>query len=259
MKVGDIVDVIESFAPACLAESYDNTALIVGCREAEITKALLCVDVTEEIVAEAKDIGADMIISHHPLIFSGLKSFTGATMVERCTEELIRSNIALYSSHTSIDAAFGGISHAAAELISLQNVKVLEPVQQTGEGFGVVGDLLEKERTADFLLKIKTIFDSKLVRHTKPHKEYVSKIAFCGGSGSSLIGRAIEAGADIYVSADFKYHNFFEAENSIIIADIGHFESEKVVLEIFCNIISKKYPTFATYKTKINSNPIIYL
>lgn len=259
MIVGDIVDLIEDFAPANLAEDYDNTALVVGSREMRVDKVLLCVDLTHEILVEAKEIGANMIISHHPLIFSGLKSLTGATSIERCVIELIKSDIALYCSHTSIDAAFGGVSHAAAEMLSLQNIKVLDPTHIHGEGYGVVGELVQSERTSDFLLKLKTIFGSKMIRHTKPHKEYIKRVAFCGGSGSSLIGKAIECEADLYISADFKYHNFFDAENRIIIADIGHFESEKVVLEIFCNIISKKYPTFVTYKTKINSNPIIYL
>ncbi|MEG1935639.1 MAG: Nif3-like dinuclear metal center hexameric protein, partial [Rikenellaceae bacterium] len=254
-----IVDLIESFASPLLAESYDNTGLLIGDREAETSKLLVCVDVTEEIVEEAKRVGADMILSHHPLIFSGLKSLTGASYIERCVVEIIRSDMALYCSHTSIDAAYGGVSHMAASMLSLSNVKVLEPTHVDGEGFGVIGEIATKERFSDFLPKLKTIFDAPIIRHTAPHKELVKTIAFCGGSGSSLISRAISLGADLYISADFKYHDFFMAEKRITIADIGHFESEKMVIEIFCNIISKKYPTFVIYKTKINSNPIIYL
>ncbi|MFI3315822.1 MAG: Nif3-like dinuclear metal center hexameric protein [Rikenellaceae bacterium] len=255
----DIVAVIEEFAAPSLAESYDNTGFLIGDLDSEISKLLLTVDVTPEVVAEAIEQGANMILSHHPLIFGGVKKLNGTNDIERSIIELIKNNIALYSCHTSIDAVVGGISYRLGEQLSLSNMVTLAPKNENSDGFGVVGDLSSPVEAIEFLQLIKNVFNVKYLRYTKPHVENICRVAICGGSGSSLLSDAKRLNADIYISADFKYHDFFETNGEIMIADIGHYESEKVVLNIFSDIISKKYPNFAILKSSRESNPILYL
>ncbi|MFI3321416.1 MAG: Nif3-like dinuclear metal center hexameric protein [Rikenellaceae bacterium] len=260
IKVADLVSVIEDFAPKHLAESYDNTGLLVGSRDMVVTGLLTTVDVTEKSIEEAKKIGANMILSHHPLIFKGIKNLNGNDYIERCVIELIKSDIALYCAHTSVDATFGGISYRMGEKLGLQNMSTLSPSTPNNEGYGVVGSLKERIELKEFLAVVKSKFDAGVIRYAgEIEGKSVERVALCGGSGASLIGDAQKSGADIYISADFKYHDFFLTEKEIILADIGHFESEKVVLDIFSDIISKKYPTFAVCKSNSDSNPVLYL
>ena len=259
MKVADIIKVIEQFAPLTLAESYDNCGLMVGDANASITKLLLCVDVTPEIVEEAITTGAQMIVAHHPLIFAPIKKFVDKSSTERALLMLIKNDISLYIAHTSIDAAIGGVSFALGKKLNLSQMQVLSVAHPKGEGYGVIGELSEPMVYGDFISLLKDVTGMPYIRTTAPIKAMVKRVALCGGSGSDLLEKAISSGADLYISADFKYHAFFLAEKSISIADIGHYESEKVVLELFYGIIIKKYPNFAVCKTTINSNPIIYL
>ena len=259
MKVVDIVKEIELFAPTSLAESYDNCGLMVGSMEAPVSKLLLCVDVTPAIIEEAIHIGAEMIISHHPLIFSPIKKFVEKSDTERALLMLIKNDIALYTAHTSIDAAIGGVSFAFGKKLSLTNMEVLSVSHPGGEGYGVVGELAESMDYNLFISLLKEVTGMPYIKTTATLKKNIKRVALCGGSGADLLDNAIASGADIYISADFKYHAFFLAEKKIIIADIGHYESEKMVLDVFYDIIIKKYPNFAVCKTTLNSSPIIYL
>ena len=259
MKVGDITSVIESFAPLGLQESYDNSGLIVGRLDDEVHRVLLAVDVSEEVLQEAADEGCDMIITHHPIIFHALKRFNSATYVERCVEEAIRRGIVLYAAHTNLDSTPEGMSWRVAEMLGLQSVEVLQTTNDSGAGFGVVGVLSESEDVEAFMRRVMQTFNVKVLRHSDIIKSQISKVAICTGAGGSLIDCAREAGADIYLTADLKYNDFMRHENSIILTDMGHFESEYCAIQILFDILSKKIPIFAACRSVRSRNPVNYM
>lgn len=364
MTVKSICDLIEEIAPLSLQESYDNAGLLVGNAQMEVTSALVCIDITEEVIKEAIQKKCNLIISHHPIIFSGLKKITGQSEVERCVIQAIKNDLALYAAHTNLDNVLDGVSGKIAEKIGLKNVRILQPKEksllklvayvprihsynvrkamfdagagQIGNydncsfnieglgtfrandaakpyvgnvnelhseselkievilpehlkwkvidaliqshpyeepaydiipllnkwnevGAGVIGYLEDEEDEMTFLNRLKVIFNNPGIRYTNLLNKKIKKVALCGGSGSSFLKDAIHAGADLYISGDFKYHEFFEAKNQILIADIGHFESEQFTKDIFCEIITKKMPTFAVQISDIKTNPINYL
>ena len=364
MKVKDIVAAIEEIAPLSYQESYDNAGLIVGRYDWEITGALICLDVVEEVVEEAISKGLNLIISHHPIVFKGLKRFNGNNYVERTVMLAIQNNIAIYAAHTNLDSVKGGVSDKMCDVLGLVNRKVLDPVSEDlkklviyvpsdkaeevrkslfdagagqignydscsfnskGEGtfkanesatpyvgkqgelhyeaetrietifpkhlqgtivsalfrshpyeevaydiysldnknpqvgLGMIGELEQPMDSLEFLKKLKDLFHCGAIRHTPIIKNTIRKVALCGGSGSFLLRKAMASKADIYISGDFKYHEFFDAEGKLIIADIGHYESEQFTREIFYEIVTKKFPNFAVRISEINSNPINYL
>ena len=259
MKVRDITSVIESFAPLGLQESYDNSGLIVGRLDDEVHRVLLAVDVSEEVLQEAVDEGCDMIITHHPIIFHALKRFNSATYVERCVEEAIRRGIVLYAAHTNLDSTPEGMSWRVAEMLGLQSVEVLQTTNDSGAGFGVVGVLSESEDVEAFMRRVMQTFNVKVLRHSDIIKSQISKVAICTGAGGSLIDCAREAGADIYLTADLKYNDFMRHENSIILTDMGHFESEYCAIQILFDILSKKFPIFAARRSVRSRNPVNYM
>lgn len=364
MIVQEICSALEEFAPLALQESYDNAGLQVGKRTEPISGILLCIDVTEAVVEEAILHKCNLIISHHPLIFKGLKKLTGDDYVQRCVIKAIQNNIAIYSAHTNLDSVAEGVNGRIAQKIGLAGCRVLAPVEgqllklvtfvplaeadrvrealftagagrighydtcsYNSEGFGtfranegcnpfvgninelhrepeirlevivpaylkfkvqntlieahpyeepafdwiplanqwqqtgmgMIGNLPEPEDETEFLKRLKDIFNIGAIRHTPFRGKAVKTVAVCGGSGASLLGTAIRAKADVFVSADFKYHDFFGAENRIVVADIGHYESEQFTKEIFFEQIQKKLPTFAVCFAKCNTNPVNYL
>jgi len=364
LRIRDIVSSIEQIAPMSYQESYDNSGLIVGDYNQEVSGVVICLDVIESVVEEAIQLGANMIIAHHPIVFKGLKRFNGNNYVERTVMLAIKNDIAIYAAHTNIDSVRGGVSEKICDLIGLKNKKILSPVSEdlkklvtfvpvdhadkvrealfiagagnignydacsystegigtfrggedakpfVGEkgevhqeievrfetifpkhlkgkiigalldhhpyeevaydiyalennnsqaGLGMIGELETPENSVDFLKRIKEIFRSGCVRHTEIVKKEVKKVAVCGGSGSFLLHKAMSAKADIFVTGDFKYHEFFDAEGKLIIADIGHYESEQFTRDIFYEIVTKKFPNFAVHISEINSNPINYL
>lgn len=364
MNVKSICEFIEEVAPLALQESYDNAGLLVGNSQMEISSVLISIDITEEVIEEAIRKSCNMIVSHHPLIFSGLKQLTGQNEVQRCVAIAIKNDIAIYAAHTNLDNVLQGVSGKMAEKIGLKNVRILQPkqnlllklvtyapsihsygirdalfnagagkignydscsfnVEGTGTfranekanpfvgkidelhsepetkievilpaflkyqvldallkshpyeepaydfiplinswnqvGAGIVGELEEPEDEIIFLNRIKSIFKIPTIRHTNLLQRKIKRVAVCGGSGSSLLKDASKAKADVYISGDFKYHEFFEAENRILIADIGHFESEQFTKDIFYEIITKKMPTFAVQISESKTNPIKYL
>ncbi|MCW3104608.1 MAG: Nif3-like dinuclear metal center hexameric protein [Bacteroidetes bacterium] len=363
MKLKEITDHLESIAPLAYQESYDNAGLICGSHDLEVTAALICLDSTEAVLDEAIAMGCNLVIAHHPIVFSGLKKFNGKNYVERVIIKAIRNNIAIYAAHTNLDNVIDGVNAKIAEKLGMKDCRILVPqkdklkrlitfcpqdkadevrnamfkagagqignydecsfnsmgtgtfragedadpyVGKPGErheeketkietilpahleskvlsalikahpyeevaydliplhnvhkevGGGLIGEIEEADEM-EFLKRLKSAMKAESVRFTALRGKKVKKVAVCGGSGSFLLPAAIRAGADVFVTADFKYHQFFDAENQIVIADIGHYESEQYTSELFYEILKKKFSTFALHLSKINTNPINYL
>ena len=260
MKISQITEVIERFAPLGWQESYDNAGLIVGRPDDEVHKALLAVDVTEEVLDEAEAEGCDIVLTHHPIIFHALKRFNSADPVQRCVERAIRSRIALYACHTNLDSAPEGMSWRLAEILGVGNLGVLQPSEAgEGVGFGVVGELPEAVDTVEFMQFIRRKLGVKVVRYSDTATSAVRRVAVCTGAGASLIGEARRAGADIYITADLKYNDFMTPDKVLTVADIGHFESEYCAIELLFDILSKNLFTFAVRKSERSRNPVNYL
>lgn len=265
MQLKELLQHIETFAPLSLQEEYDNAGLICGNPENEISTVLLTTDITEPVIDEAVEKGCNLIISHHPLTLKGIKNLRPDSYVQRCLIKAIQHNINLYSAHTNMDAVKEGVSGRMAKKLGLTHCQILQPVNQQGGaeqqefGFGIIGDLPEPVDTLEFLNHVKEKFHCKTIRHTAISTPLIKRVALCGGAGSFLTQVAIASGADIYITADFKYHDFFQAENKIIIADIGHYESEQFTKEIFYELLTKKLPTFAIQFSRVQTNPVYYL
>ena len=258
IKVKDIAKAIEEFAPLPLQESYDNAGLQVGNPEMNVAAILLCLDVTEEIIKEAKERNCNMIVSHHPLIFKGLKNLTGATPTQKIVMDALQSEIAVYSAHTNLDSAFDGVSFEMATNLDLKDLHVLVPnAEGSSTGLGVVGYTQSPVPRIEFLRKVKETFGVKALRYSgeSPHV-VVRKVALCGGSGASFIDDAIKSGADVFLTGDVKYHDFTSYGHEILIADIGHFESELCSRKILSRIIREAYPECIAYFSESETNPI---
>lgn len=260
IKVKDIASVIEEFAPKKLQEAYDNAGLQVGDPEMEVSAALLCLDITEEVLDEALERHCNLIVSHHPLLFKGLKEISGKTSTERIVIRAIKENVAIYSAHTNLDSAWEGVSHEIAHMLNIRNLSVLEPrVNDPSTGLGVVGDIQPTPKI-EFLRNIKDTFKVKCLRYSSQSQQIVvRKVAICGGSGASLIKQAISAEADIIITGDVKYHDFTTYGLDITIADIGHYESELCSKKILSRIIRERFPDFVTYFAESETNPIKYM
>src|ERR1051326_1226793 len=363
VRIKDITAYLESIAPLSLQESYDNAGLIVGDPSAKVSGVLICLDSTEETIAEAIKYKCNLVIAHHAIIFGGLKKLNGKNYVERTVMMAIKNDIAIYAAHTNLDNVRQGVNAMICEKLGLTNTRILSPksgllrklitfcpvdkaagVRQAlfAAGAGQIGNYDECSFNAEGLgtfrgsddthpyvgekgkqhsekeLRIETIFPQYLetaiihallnshpyeevaydvvplanahpqvgsgmlgefkkemdekaflkwvkakmgcevVRHTALTGKKIKRVAVCGGSGSFLLKAAISAGVDAYVSADFKYHEFFDAEGKILVSDIGHFESEQFTKDLFYSFLTDKFPNFAVRLTKINTNPINY-
>jgi dinuclear metal center YbgI/SA1388 family protein len=363
-KLKEITECIERFAPLSLQESYDNAGLIVGDKNMEVKGSLICLDSTEEVIEEAINLGYNLVIAHHPIVFSGLKKFNGNNYVEKVIIKAIKNNIAIYAAHTNLDNVKMGVNAKISEKLGFKDVKILAPMKGNlrklvtfcptehadkvrqaifnsgasfignydecsfnSEGFGtfragdntsafvgekgkqhrekevkievilsnyllsgvikalieahpyeevaydvyplennnpqtgagMIGKLSEPMDETDFLKSLKEKMKTGLIRHTKLLGKKIETIAVCGGSGSFLLKDAINQKADIFITGDFKYHQFFDSEGKIIIADIGHFESEQFTKEIFYDLITTNFPTFALRFSEINTNPVNYI
>ena len=350
MKIKSLLSFLETIAPPIYQESYDNAGLIVGDPNTEISGVLLCLDSTEEVLNEAKELGCNLVIAHHPIVFKGLKRFNGKSYVERVVIDAIKNDIAIYAIHTNLDNAYyQGVNAMIAAKLGLTNTRILAPkkglkklvayvdpnyseviraamynagagsangllnyshtsvgvthedgaaraevkievvfpldiqkqvihaflqnaivaspayeilsIENANEeiGAGMIGELAEPLAETVFLKKLKRTMKAAVVRHTKLRNRRVRKVAVCGGSGGFLLSHAIRHEADVFVTADYKYHEFFDADGQIVIADIGHYESEQYTIELLHEIISEKFSIFAAYCTKVNTNPVKYL
>lgn len=364
LKIKDITDHLEAFAPPAYQESYDNSGLLTGSPYQEVSGVLITLDCTEPVVDEAIERGCNLIVAHHPIIFKGLKKLTGSSYVERTVIKAIKHDIGIYAIHTNLDNVQNGVNKKICEKIGLINVRILQPKSQTltklvtfipsehagtvltalyaagagqignyencsfsvegrgtfkpneyahpsiGQkkvqevvaetrvevifpsylqtkvlealkkahpyeevafyltpltnqnqevGSGMIGELASAQEPSEFLKRLKNSMDLKVIRHTRLLDQPITKVAVCGGAGSFLLPQARQAGAQIYISADFKYHEFFDAEDNITIADIGHYESEVFTRELLAEVLTKKFPTFAINFSRTVTNPISYL
>ncbi len=236
MKVREIIQNIESVAPLSLQEHWDNSGIQIGDVEQEVHSVLLCTDITEDILREAIERKCQLVISHHPLLFHGLKTIQGNTNAERCAILAIKNNISLYSSHTAMDVCLHGVSGHIADRLGMKEYEILSTTQP-GYGLGVIGCLPTPVRFLDFLNQIADSFHVQAMRYTQPKREMIERIAICGGAGSEFVALAIAQEADVYLSSDFKYHEFCEANGQIAIVDMGHFESEQYTKEVFADLL----------------------
>lgn len=259
MKVRDIAAAIEQFAPLALQESYDNSGLIVGSPDAEIRGGvLLAVDVTDAVLDEAIERGCDMVITHHPIIFHPLKRLNNKTMVERCVMRAIRHDIALYACHTNLDSAVGGMSWQLGKQLGLEAMEVLEPSDDEGNGFGVVGELAAELSVDEFFALLRERVGVEVVRHSAVARPTVRRVAVCTGSGSSMMEAARRALCDVYVTADLRYNDFYLPDGAFTVVDIGHFESEFCAINLIFDILSKTFINFAPQKSSNSTNPVLY-
>lgn len=363
VQLKQVIQILEKEVPLIYQESYDNCGLLVGSSEMEVRGILLCLDCTEDVLQEALEKNANVIVAHHPLIFSGIKRITGSNATERILIKAIQNGMAIYAMHTNLDNQLHGVNAKLASRLGLLSTKILSPLSSVlyklityvpeshtelvrkslfeagagqigrysecsfsssgvgtflpGEGSepfvgepgnrhaeaeqrlevlvtahglnaalqhlkkahpyeepaydvislknensqlgaGLVGELAESLSETQLMDLIKEKFKIPSVRHTRLLQQPVQRIAVCGGSGSFLLKQAIQSGAQVFITADFKYHQFFEAENKIVIIDIGHYESEQFTPEIFYEILSKNFPNFAIHLSGVNTNPVNY-
>jgi len=364
MKISQIIEILEDFAPLVLQESFDNSGLQIGDISQKARGILLCLDVTEEIVEEALRLDCNLIISHHPLLFKPLKRLAGKTYIERCVIKACKNDLVIYAAHTNLDNAFGGLNFYIAEKLGLQNLRILDakkdgllkfvtfvpeahaetvrnaltgagagytgnydscsfnvpgmgmfrageeahpfvgnlhelhtepeirietiiPVHKKSAvlrallavhpyeepaydfyplanewdraGSGVVGELPHPEDETAFLQRLKTVFKLESLKHSPLTGKEIREVALCGGSGAFLIPDAIAYGADVFITGEAKYNDYFDVENRILLAVIGHYESEIVTKELFYDIITKKITNFAVHFSTTNTNPVNYL
>lgn len=232
MLLREIINSIESVAPRSAQEAWDNSGMQVGDTGRDIQSVLLTTDVTTDVVAEAIELGCQLIISHHPLLFHGLKQVCGQTPQARIVEMAIKHDIAIYSAHTNLDSVVGGINTTLAQKIGLTDIRLL-----TESGLGAIGQLPEPINYPDLIGRIRDLLGCTYVRYTRPQKQMIQTVALCGGSGAEFIETAIEQGADAYLTADCKYHEFQDADGRIGLIDIDHWISERHAREIFRDIL----------------------
>ncbi|MBQ7514543.1 MAG: Nif3-like dinuclear metal center hexameric protein [Prevotella sp.] len=261
MKIKQVLSALEQFAPLPLQESWDNAGLQLGLTEAEVSGALLCLDVNENIVDEAIQKGCNLIVSHHPLLFRGLKQISGADYVQRCVIKAIKHDIVIVSMHTNMDNALDGVNWKIAERLGLKGCKFFAQKQVDGieAGSGVVGELPSALDARTFIELVKKLFSVQCAQCNALLERRIKKVAICGGAGDFLMPEAIGLGADAFITGEMHYHQYFGQEQQIQICVIGHYQSEQYTSEIFRDIIQKECPGVRTEIAETCTNPIVYL
>ena len=256
-----MLSALEQFAPLPLQESWDNAGLQVGLTEAEVSGALLCLDVNERIVDEAIAKGCNLIVSHHPLLFRGLKQISGADDVQRSVIKAIKHDIVVISMHTNMDNAKDGVNWRIAAHLGLTGTTFFAPKTVDGieAGSGVIGTLPAPMAADDFILEVKKQFDVECAMCNELLRRPVSKVAICGGAGDFLLGEALAQGADAFITGEMHYHQYFGYEQRIQICVIGHYQSEQYTSEIFRDIIQRECPGVRAEIAETCTNPIYYL
>ena len=257
MKVSDVVRAIEVAAPLYLQDEWDNSGLQVGFPDSPVNRVLTCLDITEEIIDEASERGCDMVVSHHPLLFHPLRQVSCTTYQQRCVVKALGRGITLYSAHTSLDNAPGGINYRIASIIGLSGLQWLLPKPGTDGGSGVIGTLDKPVRDSEFLQSLKQAFGVECLRHTAPSGRLISRVALCGGSGGFLMKDAAAAGADAFVTGEFHYHDYFESDG-MLLAELGHYQSEKCAEQLLADILLRAFPSLDVVKTNIVTNATRY-
>ena len=265
MKIKEVIDYLDSVFHPELQEDYDNSGFLLGCGETEFRGALVALDLTPAVVDEAVEAGVfNLIVTHHPFIFKGVKRITSDDETGRMVWKLIKNNIAVYAAHTNLDNLPWGVSSALGERLGLQNCRILHPLaSQPNAGAGLVGELPEAEPVEAFLLRIKQLLSLPTIRTsslTTQHSSFkIKRVALCGGAGSFLIEEALAAGADVYLTGDLKYHDFQRTDGRMVLADIGHYESEQFAKEIIFRVISEKLCNFAVRISERQKSIVQYI
>lgn len=259
-KVSEIVGCITEMAPLEWQESWDNAGLQLGDAGMSVDKALVTVDVTEAVIDEAIDKGFHLVISHHPLIFKPLKHLLPENTIERVVIKAIKNDIAIACMHTNLDNSGLGVSFQLAKQLGMNDLHILKPADGfDGEvGGGMVGTLENEMDERDFLALVKRNLNAKALRHSDFLGRKIKKVAVCGGSGFFMLNVAKRCKADAYVTADVKYHDFFEADGQLLLVDAGHFETEQFTKELIADVISKKITNFAVSISEVKTNSINY-
>ena len=260
MKLREILDCITEIAPLQWQESYDNAGLQVGDLDGEVHKALISLDVTEALIDEAVAKHCDLVVSHHPLIFHGLKHLTPQSNIERTVVKAIRNGVSIISMHTNLDNSYLGVNRRLAEMLQLHDLRILMPSTADDHlcGSGMIGELATAVTETDFLRLVAGVVGSPCLRHSAFTGKMVKRVALCGGAGSFLLPEAKAQHADAFLSADMKYHEFFEPDGELLLVDGGHFETEQFTKELLCDSIRKKFPTFAAVIAETNTNSVHY-
>ncbi len=270
MKIQEVIDALELFAPLPLQESYDNAGLQVGLTGADVSGALLCLDVTEDVIDDAVRRDFNLVISHHPLLFRGLKQLSDADYVQRTVWKAVMNGVCIVSMHTNLDNAQGGVNHKIAQLLGLHDVEFLADVRtvsdpRNGEtpetqltgGSGIIGYLQMPVGAEEFIHHVKKTFGVQCCMTNQLLDRPISKVAICGGAGAFLLKNAIRKGADAFITGEVHYHEFFGADQQIQIMSIGHYESEQYTTEIFKQIIAERCPQLPVAEYG-STNPICY-
>lgn len=278
MTIREIISTLEAFAPLDLQEDFDNAGVQVAVNscpdalDAQLTGVLVCLDITEQVIDEAIEKNCNMVVSHHPLIFQPLKRVCGQTYQQRCVAKAILAGITLYSAHTNLDNARGGVNHIIASMLGLNNLQWLEPRGSEG-GSGVIGELPVPMTAMQLLLSLKTLFkvdalfnncrgnsafaEQKSVCGTIAVEKEIRKVALCGGAGAFLMGKAREMGADAFITGEIHYHDYFGQD--MLLVEMGHYQSEQYTQELLMKIILKSCAGARVIKTSLNTNPIVSL
>ncbi len=256
-----MLSALEQFAPLPLQESWDNAGLQVGLTEAEVSGALLCLDVTEKVIEEALEKDCNLVVSHHPLLFRGLKTISDLTDVQRTVVKAIEKRVCVVSMHTNMDNAQGGVNFRIAQKLGLENVTFMSP-RQVGEttcGSGVIGQFSEPMAADDFVKKVKQTFCVECAMTNELLRRPIQRVAICGGAGDFLLDEALRLKADAFLTGEMHYHQYFGHAQQIQIGVLGHYQSEQYTTDIFRNVIEDRFPNLALFKTTVCTNPIKYL
>ncbi|MBQ8486472.1 MAG: Nif3-like dinuclear metal center hexameric protein [Prevotella sp.] len=261
MKIKEVLSALEEFAPLPLQESWDNAGLQVGLTEAEVSGALLCLDVTERIIDEAVQKGCNLVVSHHPLLFRGLKQISDLTDVQRTVMKAIRQQVCVISMHTNMDNARGGVNFKIAQKLGLTDTSFMS-AKRVGDvecGSGVVGMLPVPMAADDFVLTVKRTFGVECAQCNELLRRPVQRVAICGGAGDFLLDEAVACGADAFITGEMHYHQYFGYEQRVQICVIGHYQSEQFTAEVFRDVISGRCPGVTCHIAETCTNPILYI
>ena len=263
MKINDVILFLDSTFHPEYQEDYDNAGFLVGVGGEEYKGALVALDLTPAVVDEARRLGLNLIVTHHPLIFGGIKCVTDRSETGRMVIDMLRAGISAYAAHTNLDNMPDGVNGALCSHLGLSDCRILKPFAGDANlGAGMVGELPEAMDAGLFLQRVKQVLGLPTVRYSGGSaygKNAVKKVAVCGGAGSFLIGDAMEAGADVYLTGDLKYHDFQRPEGRMLLVDIGHYESEQFAKEIIYRAISEKFCNFACRISECQQSVVHYI
>lgn len=258
MTIREIIGVIERQAPLEFQDGFDNSGLQVGTGlDRECRKAMVCLDITEEVVDEAVEQGCDLLVSHHPLIFHPLKQLTLSTYQERCVVKALASSLVIYSAHTSLDNAPGGVNYKMAELIGMEKCEWLDPKPGINAGSGLLGYLVVDETPESLIDRLKSIFKVECLVHSPiAGGDKIRKVALCGGAGAFLMPKARACGAQCFITGELHYHDFFDP--GMLLVGLGHYQSEQYTMDLLRDILADGCPELEIQFTSVLTNPLQY-